>query len=195
MLTHGHLWPADEGCYAGGTFIFDFRVPESYPADPPRVRALTQVGAPSLLKACTSKGVYGPCVVSSRSRAVPQPGCGAGRSLGARWEGCRHRPLGAARSGRACTCAPGTAAAAPSRAGTANALARLQPSPGPPKHAPTPRRRRRPLLPRQVFHPAIDTEGHVDMSLLGADWRPDMCANGTAPSAGAGAGAACRSCS
>ena len=31
-------------------------------------------------------------------------------------------------------------------------------------------------MPRcQVFHPAIDTEGHVDMSLLGADWRPDMC--------------------
>ncbi|KAL4428438.1 hypothetical protein ABPG75_002527 [Micractinium tetrahymenae] len=57
----------DEGCYAGGTFLFDFRVPESYPSDPPKVRALTQ-----------------------------------------------------------------------------------------------------------VFHPAIDTEGHVDMSLLGADWRPDM---------------------
>ena len=35
--------PADEGCYAGGTFLFDFRVPESYPADPPKVRALTQV--------------------------------------------------------------------------------------------------------------------------------------------------------
>ncbi|PSC69946.1 NEDD8-conjugating enzyme Ubc12 [Micractinium conductrix] len=57
----------DEGCYAGGNFLFEFRVPDSYPSDPPQVRALTQ-----------------------------------------------------------------------------------------------------------VFHPAIDTEGHVDMSLLGADWRPDM---------------------
>ena len=26
----------------------------------------------------------------------------------------------------------------------------------------------------QVFHPAIDTEGHVDMSLLDDEWRPEM---------------------
>lgn len=42
-----HPWApclADEGCYAGGTFLFQFRVPDSYPADPPRVRCLTQVG-------------------------------------------------------------------------------------------------------------------------------------------------------
>lgn len=57
----------DEGCYAGGTFLFEFRVPQGYPSDPPAVKALTQ-----------------------------------------------------------------------------------------------------------VFHPAIDTEGHVDMSLLDADWRPGM---------------------
>lgn len=33
---------ADEGYYAGGTFTFLFRVPESYPSDPPRVKCLTQ---------------------------------------------------------------------------------------------------------------------------------------------------------
>lgn len=57
----------DEGCYAGGTFLFQFKVPESYPSDAPKVKCLTQ-----------------------------------------------------------------------------------------------------------VFHPAIDTEGHVDMSLLRNDWRPEM---------------------
>ena len=39
------LWPTlptDEGCYAGGNFLFEFRVPDSYPSDPPQVRALTQ---------------------------------------------------------------------------------------------------------------------------------------------------------
>lgn len=29
-------------------------------------------------------------------------------------------------------------------------------------------------LPMQVFHPAMDETGHVDMSLLVNDWRPDM---------------------
>ena len=48
-----------------------------------------------------------------------------------------------------------------------------------------------PTLPRaaapattpQVFHPSIDESGHVDMSLLGDDWRPDMCAAHTLPRA------------
>lgn len=38
----------DEGCYAGGTFVFMFRVPESYPSDPPRVKCLTQVFHPAI---------------------------------------------------------------------------------------------------------------------------------------------------
>lgn len=38
----------DEGYYAGGTFTFLFRVPESYPSDPPRVKCLTQVFHPAI---------------------------------------------------------------------------------------------------------------------------------------------------
>ena len=41
----------------------------------------------------------------------------------------------------------------------------LPPNPAPPRSRPP-----------QVFHPCMDEAGHVDMSLLGDDWRPDMCA-------------------
>ncbi|KAL4858918.1 NEDD8-conjugating enzyme Ubc12 [Chlorella vulgaris] len=78
----------DEGYYAGGTFTFLFRVPESYPSDPPRVKCLTQASlGGSLNTSCQGPGAC-----------------------------CR----------------------------------------------------------TQVFHPAIDREGNVDMSLLGDEWRADM---------------------
>lgn len=51
-MSHSQLFEVamtpDEGCYAGGTFLFQFRVPDSYPADPPRVRCLTQVFHPCI---------------------------------------------------------------------------------------------------------------------------------------------------
>lgn len=131
---------SDEGCYAGGTFVFAFRVPEGYPSDPPRVRCLTQVG-----------GRAGAPEARRAGRASRQPA--AGRARSARCGGAARRVLPArppaprsAPSSPPATCSPGWLR-------------------HPPIHS---------WQSRQVFHPAIDEAGHVDMSLLGDDWRPDM---------------------
>ncbi|GAB4818212.1 hypothetical protein N2152v2_005258 [Parachlorella kessleri] len=38
----------DEGMYKGGTFLFTFAVPPSYPHDPPKVKCMTKVFHPNL---------------------------------------------------------------------------------------------------------------------------------------------------
>lgn len=105
---------ADEGCYAGGTFIFAFKVPESYPNDPPQVTALTQA----------SSGF----TCSLLAEAV-QYVCWRGLLVGYSHHTSWAHFTSTTSASRSCC---------------------------------------------QVFHPAIDTEGHVDMSLLDDEWRPEM---------------------
>ncbi len=71
LLTPARLYPhpADEGCYAGGTFLFQFRVPDSYPSDPPRVRCLTQVSG------------WGSCGVVLVCRTGRVSSCGVSRAV------------------------------------------------------------------------------------------------------------------